>query len=524
MKALKIKASVEDFAKASAFIEKELEANNVSKEIISENMLVFEALFNSVIEQGFGEETTLEISNKNRLGDLSIKLGFEGKMFLPMKNFTDEITPEDKIMKAYDDKLSYTYHSSYNVVTLMVKRGQRKPIIFCAIGFLVAIALYAILHACLTPNVQEVVLSNYVFPIEKVFADAMLMIGAPVTFFSLMKNIMDTYIIAERSSVARKLQPRTIITSIIAIILSSVTFIVFFVFIKVSSAGQSILEPYSAVFSDILEQLVPSNIFEPFMVISPFPIILIAILAAYAFCSVGKFFSGIKRAIDACYTFFSKMLSIVMYALPFFCFIAFLDVLLANGFKSLLSIVEFIAVSIVAIFLLLLFYYIRLKVGKVNVKSFVKKLGPLLKENLRINSAIDATAYNTRYCVKNYKMNRKRLEESLPMLAQTNLDGNCLIIMGITCGLIFLNGSSISVVEFLLLAFTVLFLSLGAPNQPGSILIGTLIIISYLTPTGTMVGIAIYMEVIYGSVQNIINVLGDIVTVAIEETKAGVTI
>ena len=69
------------------------------------------------------------------------------------------------------------------------------------------------------------------------------------------------------------------------------------------------------------------------------------------------------------------------------------------------------------------------------------------------------------------------------------------------------------------IAVLVLFLPIGAPNQPGSILIGMLIITYYLQ-ANDLILVAIYVEVFFGALRNAINVVGDIVTVAIEEQKS----
>jgi hypothetical protein len=92
------------------------------------------------------------------------------------------------------------------------------------------------------------------------------------------------------------------------------------------------------------------------------------------------------------------------------------------------------------------------------------------------------------------------------------------LIMLIAMIFIFMLGIDVSWLQIAGIGFLVLFLSVGAPNQPGSIVIGILIITFYLKADG-LITIAIFAEVFFGSVQNIINVLGDIVTVAIEEQK-----
>ena len=138
---------------------------------------------------------------------------------------------------------------------------------------------------------------------------------------------------------------------------------------------------------------------------------------------------------------------------------------------------------------------------------------------LLINSAINAVPFNIRYCARKYKFSRKNLSTKLPILAETNLDGNCYLIMLISMIFIFLLGIEVSWLHIVGIAVLILFLSLGAPNQPGSIVIGMLIITFFLQ-ADELISIAIFAEVFFGAIQNIINVVGDIVTVAIEESKA----
>ena len=106
----------------------------------------------------------------------------------------------------------------------------------------------------------------------------------------------------------------------------------------------------------------------------------------------------------------------------------------------------------------------------------------------------------------------------MPVLAELNLDGNCFIIMFFTLVFVLASSADFPWINFVGLALLVLFLSLGAPNQPGSILIGVLIVVMYLNASG-MVCAAIYSEAFLGAAQNLINVIGDIVMVAIEDSK-----
>ena len=178
--------------------------------------------------------------------------------------------------------------------------------------------------------------------------------------------------------------------------------------------------------------------------------------------------------------------------------------------------VAFLVFAVACVFVLLATYAIRLKAKGIKVGPFVKTLRPLLRENHIIGSAIDAAPYNVRYCVKHYGMNRGRVSRILSLLAQINCDANCFLLMLIAMLYVFSLGIEVTWVNIAVIAIMAVFLSFGAPNQPGTMLIGTLIILNYLN-TYDLICVAIYLEAFLGGLQNITNVIGDIVMAAEEE-------
>ena len=109
----------------------------------------------------------------------------------------------------------------------------------------------------------------------------------------------------------------------------------------------------------------------------------------------------------------------------------------------------------------------------------------------------------------------KKLEGALPILAQVNLDGNCYVITLISVLVLLQNGIYPKWFEIAMIGILIFVLSLGAPNQPGSCLIGFTTVLAYLQ-TYSLLHMVIISEVMYGSMINLINVTGDLVTVAIE--------
>ena len=486
-------------------------------------MAVFEAVFSLILIQGYTDSTVIDVSSENRLGNISVKIGFEGKRFNPTYDGEDGMSPEMKILEGFADKISYSYHYGYNVIRISVRTTPRVFMASCGIGFLCAVATYLIINLFFDTETQRALLDEYLFPIETLFGNALLMIGPPVTLLSMLKNVSDVFIASERNADSHRLWRKALATSCFAIGLAMILCIIL---LEVFSDWRGTYAQYATEvvdhsFSALIESMVPASIFEPFETLTPVPLVLLAAIVTYGLCHASVYFDKLKTAIDACYELFSWMLRAVMVALPVFCFVAFLDALLDLGFISFLYIVRMVLTIAASTLILLATYAIRLRIKGVNVRAFVKRLRPLLRENVAIGSVIDAVPFNIRFCARNFGMNRNVLASKLPILAQLGLDGNCFLLMFIAMICIFMTGVDIPLPSIVGIALLVLFLELGAPNQPGGILVGTLIIISYLN-LPDMLRMAIYLEVIFSSFQNLINVISNIVTVVEDEESIDV--
>ena len=519
-KQLEVPADIDGFDAAEAFVEDLLSGAHVHGEIAKETLLLFETFFEAVSAQKLDPTPTISVSVENSLGSLSLKMGYEGKRFeLPED---DEVMPELRLMEGFADKISYSYHSGYNIIRISVQKTPHAYFISCGIGILAAIIAFAIINHFIDPEAQKAFCKDYIFPFENLIANAILMVGAPVTFFSLLKNASDLFIVSERASNSRRILMKTLSTSALAILIAmGLTLVLAALFPVLRGLYEGFGGgTFKRSFAEIVVSMTPASIFEPFEAISPIPLIVLALLVTYALCSAGKYFQVLKTAIDACYALFSGMLSAVMLTLPVACFLGAFDILLNTGFWSFARIVLIIVIGAASVYLLLGTYALRLRAHSIPVKDFSHHLVSLLRENRAIGSVIDAVPYNIRYCARKFGMGRKHLQASLPILAQVNLDGNCYILTLIAMWFIYFTDISVAWINIVVICALILLLSFGAPNQPGSILIGTLIIVTYLN-SFDILSIAFMLEVFLGGVQNMINVISCIITVAEEE---GVTL
>ena len=510
----------EDYPAAKKYVGGQLKENRVSKAMIAETLLVFEALCYRIFEQRQESDGVVYVSGFRRMGDSAIELAYEGSIYIPDPEDPSRLTPEDRILRAYADKIDYSYRSGRNRITITMKRNHLAAVGLYAASMALGIIVYSLLRYTASEQLQYFVAEKLVFPTEHLILNAVLMVGAPVTFLSMLKHLTDTYILAESRSSARRLHRNAINSSIVSVVLAIVSSQLF---TSLLFADDDLKGKYQHGMIDmdpekLIPSLIPSDIFTPFQTMMPYSLIILAILTTYAFCSVGKYFDTIKVAIDAAYVLFARMLSVVMYALPLAAFLTMLDELFSDGYMALLYLAEMIAVAFASLGILLGYYVLRLLRCGVKPGPFLKKMVPLMRENARIASAFDAVPYNIRYCARSYGFDRKRMEQSMPVLAQINLDGNCFIVTMLAMLYVAVSSTPLSFGDTIAVGVLVLFLSIGAPNQPGSCLLGLSIVMVFLEAL-PLVTVAIEGEVFFGGILNLMNIAGDIVTVATEEVR-----
>ena len=519
-----------NFTEIRDYVEELLGQRGIGKRNKSEALLVFEALYNDMLAQGVSEDTPVKVWGIRLFGNVSVKIGFEGSVYVPASGSKGIPAVEDKLMHAYADRIVQRYHSGCNYLTITAKRSSVSVIRQNLFALALAVIAYILIATQVDKSRHQDIINGLIM-IEKLFTDAIIGVGAPVTFFSLLRNLTNMYIVREGNLGMRRLQARAITSSVVLVALAIVAG-VFLQIPLVSNYGYYYLFArllpgisrlklavrMTASLSDIFASVVTPSIFEAFETFAPFPIILLAALTTYALCSSGKYFERIKRVVDGCYVLFSKMLTAVMYTLPFFFFLSILETLLRFGLLTLPYGPGIMLLVLPAMLVMALYYTVRLLAVGIRPIPFWRDMIPLLKENFAINSAIDAVPFNIRYVARKFGLDRKKLEDYLPVLAQVNMDGNCFIITFIAVLFMLTSSSVLTWFDVIVIGLVILFLSLGAPNQPGSILIGLLMVFRYLQ-ADEMLSLAIYSEALFGNLLSMTNVAGDVVEVAIAEKR-----
>lgn len=523
------KAQPEQFKTVREFLETSLKKYKVPEELVRENCLVFEEVFLRIAKQNSDNIPEITISIQKRTFEVKITVDYYGERFDMDFNAVDQMDLSSVILNRYADKLGRKYRNRHNVIEIIVKRSYDRIGWWCLIATAAAVLIYLLSLMFNANDLLVKVNGAFIYPLEATFGNALVMIAAPVTFFSLVTNITDCYVIADNRTSIGKMAFRIIGSGIIATILAGALYYVIKltpVFEIFTNGGKYALDRNRLVdsVSSTIQNIVPKDIFNAFVDISPLPLLLLAILTAAAICTTNTHFGDIKKLNDSIYALFSRILSIIIMVIPIAMFLSILDVLASEGFKGLLGIATITIIQLIGAVVMIAFIGVRVAVGGVNPISFYKKCIPAIVENFKINSTIEALPYNTRFCAKTFGISMNRLDKELPILSQVCQTGNSFMIM--ISSVLIMNYAEINIntQALIVLALLIVLLSIGAPGQDGSLAMGMIIVFAFTGISFDMMAFIIYIEVIMGRSLPVLNTLSSMASLVVmdkNEKKKG---
>ena len=167
---IEITATPENLEEAGYIDRKRLKRSNISKEIQSETLLVFDALCRNIVRMGLYQDTLVTIRTRKSFGEIDINLGFEGAPFAAISDDNVCLTEEDKILREYEDKINCSYQAGYNSIHIVVSRSFQNTLLLSFASILLAILVYIPINAFVSLEEQARIGEEIVFPMVKVFA------------------------------------------------------------------------------------------------------------------------------------------------------------------------------------------------------------------------------------------------------------------------------------------------------------------------------------------------------------------
>lgn len=451
----------------------------------------------------FGIDATYKLKCTKRFSAIRVEIEVLGEGFNPLERESDDGALINGLLAGIGLAPSYSYKNGKNYIVFTPKK---KPM-SATLKMLVAVVLSVIagLLLSLLPGDARTNLSEYFLtPVSDLFFGAIAAVSGPFIFLSVLGSICSM----GNTETLGKIGKKTVgaIFKYMTVAGLGLTLIAT-LFYKVTLGG--VVGSDFAKILDLIYNIVPTNIFEPFINGNSLQIIFIAVIFGIAMLMLSTKVSGIFSVVEQLSDLVQAVMSVVLESLPFALFVIFTNMIVSDTISDLVGSYKMILI----IFLLVLVYlaamvlWISLR-KKIAPLLLIKKILPTFMVALTTASSAAAFSTNIKDANKKLGIDKKLVDFGIPLGQVLFKMSEFAMFIPIVLTFAENYGIAITPVWLVLAYITVWLISYAVPPVAGGAIMGFTIVFTQLGIPTEALGIAIALNAITDFPLTAMNVTG----------------
>ena len=449
----------------------------------------------------FGEETTYKLKCTRRLSAIKVEIEVAGEGFNPLEKGSDDGGLINGLLAGIGLAPTYSYKNGKNYIIFTPKKKPMSG----TLKMLVAIVLSVITGLLLTLLPEGTSLSEkFLTPVADLFFGAIAAVSGPFIFLSVLSSICSMGNTETLGKIGKKTVGAILGYMTVAGLGLTLLATLFF---KVTLGGVS-----GSDFTKVLEliyNIVPTNIFEPFINGNSLQIIFIAVLFGIAMLMLSSKVSGVFTIIEQLSSLVQAVMGIVLEALPFALFVIFTNMIVSGTIVELIGSYKMILLIflLVVVYLAAMVLWISLR-KKLSPLLLIKKALPTFLVALTTASSAAAFSVNIKDANKKLGIDKNLVDFGIPLGQVLFKMSEFAMFIPIVLTFAESYGIAITPVWLILAYITVWLISFAVPPVAGGAIMGFTVVFAQLgIPTEAM-AIAIALNAITDFPLTAMNVTG----------------
>ena len=438
----------------------------------------------------FGEEAGFKIRCVKRFLTIKVELIVSGCIYNPLEKDEEENLIHG-ILAGIGLAPSYGYRNGKNYIVFTPKKKTLSSTVKMGVAIGLAVLCGILLN--LSSDGIRTGLNEYVLtPVTDAFMGLISAVSVPLVFLSILSSICSMGNMETLGKIGSKtIKVIVLYMTVISVFMTALGSLFFHV--QWGSGGTS---GFSQILN-LIYNIIPSNLFEPFVTGNTLQLIFISIIVGLAMLVLSSSVNGVFKLVEQFNSIVQTIMTGLSSMLPILIFVLFTGMISGGEFGIL-----FDSWKIVAVFLLLIVVYYVLTVLYI---AFRKKVSPtlLLKKTwktlaIALTTASSAAAFqkNIRDANKKFGID-KRLAEFGTSLGQVLFSPtDVAILFAVELGFAEMYGIAITP-QFLIIALiTNLLLSFSIPPVPGGSVMGYTIVFAQFGIPIEVMGVVLALDAI----------------------------
>ncbi len=526
---------------AAHFVQDCLSEFGVEKSSAIKGTLVAEEAIGSLVSHS-DKGGELKVRVRNIAGRISVEMSAPGDDY----SLTDEMaeaqivmaddvgiemqdTIQNILLRTLADDLRFSHRLGYNHIRITIEK-TRKRFLYLTLAALAVGALVGVVLSTAAPDSVGIAIDTYLLaPVKTMYINALKIVVAPVVFLSIATCISGFSDLSELGRIGGRTFLMYMLTTVLAVAVGIGAFYLFQpgsagIAAAAAGAGQAAApatEGDVSVMSMIID-IVPSNFVAPFLENNMTQLIFLAVLCGIGVGLIGQYAGLLKSLFEALYELFMKITGMIIRLMPVAVFCSTASMVTELGINTIISIFGMFAVFVFGLAIMMVIYMLLMVViGRLDPRPFIRKYAPFMLQIFSIASSNAAIPINLDACENHIGVGSKVYSLSIPLGATLNMDGMCIQLAVFALALAKVYGVAVSAGTLLVMAFTIIVLSLGAPGMPGAGVICLSVLMEQLGVPTEAVSLVMGIGPLIGMFLCMSNCTGDMVVTTIVARSVG---
>ena len=438
-----------------------------------------------------GEEATFKVRLIKRFSSIKVEIMVEGESYNALVKNSDEGDVIQGLLAGIGLAPTWNYKNGKNYIVFIPKK---KPLsgtvkMVAAIG----LAMIAGMILNLLPDSVRTGVNDYVLsPVTNAFVGLISAVSGPLIFLSVLGSICSMGNMETLGKVGSK-TIKVILLYMTVITVLMTAFICLFYHIEMGGGG---ISGFSQIL-DLIYDIIPSNLFEPFVIGNPLQLIFISVIVGLAMLVLSTRVDSVFKLVEQMSAIVQTMMSGLSSMLPILIFVLFTGMISNGNFGAILDSWKIIALMMLVI---VVYYVINLlRIGvikKVSPVLLFKKAWPTFLVCLTTASSAAAFSTNVRDANKKLGIDKKLVDFATPIGQVLFMPGYVAMLFCMEAGFAESCGVPITLPWVLIALITNLLLSFAVPPVPGGAMMGFTIAFTQLGVPMEVMGIALAINAI----------------------------
>ncbi len=510
-----------EYGKVVDWLEEILTGMKVTRrEIFVAELLLEENFYRLAEASGDASSFSARLDVRKRFGDVDLRLSAHGEPFNPLEEMNEatEDTAELyslAILKAHRDKISHSWKKGENVISMRIHRSDSKTAVHTLIALVLGVVLGVAMKAGLDAGTIRWVGDNLFLPVETIFMNALLMVAAPLIFFSVTAGITGMSDTADIGRMGGKLL--MISLAKLAIMLGLAVFLgirmgampelLAMDTVNASSGGATVSV------RDVIMSIVPKNIIAPFEGNNLLQVLFLALFFGMLLAKAAERAAWVRDFVSFCNRFFTDAMGTILPLMPVVVAVSMAKLMMNTELTVLLLYGRIIGGAFVELLLVLTVCAVFVTVvGRLSPAPFLRKFltFSILPFSLRSSNGCLPDTLN--FCSKKLGMEKKVAMFSVPVGIQFNMMGSGSYVVMLAILLRLTVGLTVDAEFLLSFFFAVLLLAFTFPSVPGATILVMASVFGMAGVPASAVTLFIGIDPLIDGFRTVANVAGNTVS------------